>query len=175
MKERVREAVFNLVGPAVAGKYAFDLFAGTGALGLEALSRGAVGATFIERHAPSVRLLKENVAALGLQAQSEVIFGDTFLWRRQWPDWSERATSPWLVLCSPPYDFYCQRTGEMLSLLQELHESAPDESLFVVEADRRFDFQRLDDMGPWDARTYAPAVVGIHEKGRLPRTKSNPD
>ena len=166
MKERVREALFNLVGPAVKGKHTLDLFAGTGALGLEALSRGAATATFIERHAPSVRLLKDNVAALGLQTQAEVIFGDTFLWRRQWPQWSERVTSPWLVLCSPPYDFYCQRTDEMIRLLAELHAAAPPGSLFVVETDRRFDFQLLAEMGPWDARSYPPAVVGIHERRR---------
>jgi 16S rRNA (guanine966-N2)-methyltransferase len=164
MKERVREAVFNLIGPAVAGKHVLDLFAGTGALGLEALSRGAATATFIERHAPSVRLLKENVDALGVETQAEVFFGDAFLWRRQCPEWSERAISPWLVLCSPPYDFYCQRTAEMLGLLGNLHGAAPSGSLFVVESDRRFEFGLLDDLGRWDIRSYPPAVVGIHER-----------
>src|SRR5438105_2010542 len=53
MKDRVREAVFNLLGPSVTGSHAIDLFAGTGALGLEALSRGAARATFIERHFPT--------------------------------------------------------------------------------------------------------------------------
>ena len=53
MKDRVREAVFNLLGPAVVGSHAIDLFAGTGALGLEAISRGAVRATFLERHLPT--------------------------------------------------------------------------------------------------------------------------
>src|SRR5947207_6491605 len=53
MKDRVREAVFNLLGAQVAGTQAIDLFAGTGALGLEALSRGAAQATFIDRHLPT--------------------------------------------------------------------------------------------------------------------------
>src|SRR6478736_322408 len=53
MKDRVREAVFNLLGPQVAGSHAIDLFAGTGALGIEAISRGATKATFIERHLPT--------------------------------------------------------------------------------------------------------------------------
>ena len=161
MKERVRESVFNLVGPAVVGKHAIDLFAGTGALGLEALSRGAVGATFIERHAPSVRLLEENVAALGVREQSEGVFGDAFLWRRLQPDWPRSVTAPRLVLCSPPYDFYCQRTGDMIQLIRQMHEEAPPSSLLVVEADHRFDFNLLADMGSWDVRNYRPAVVGI--------------
>jgi 16S rRNA (guanine966-N2)-methyltransferase len=165
MKDRVREAVFNLVGPAVVGKHAIDLFAGTGALGLEALSRGAAAATFIERHAPSVRLLNDNVVALGVQTRAEVIFGDAFLWRRQQPHWAPQVTSPWLVLCSPPYDFYCQRRAELVDLLRGLHDAAPDESLFLVESDRRFDFCLLEAMGPWDVRCYPPAVVGIHQRG----------
>src|SRR5262249_42961688 len=56
MKDRVREALFNLIGPNVRGMHAIDLFAGTGALGLEAISRGAAGATFIERHYPTAEL-----------------------------------------------------------------------------------------------------------------------
>ena len=64
MKDRVREALFNLVGPSVIGSHAIDLFAGTGALGLEALSRGAARATFIERHYPTADTIKENIASL---------------------------------------------------------------------------------------------------------------
>ena len=57
MKDRVREAVFNLVGPTVVGSYAIDLFAGTGVLGIEAVSRGAASATLIERHFPTARAI----------------------------------------------------------------------------------------------------------------------
>ena len=52
MKHRVREAIFNLISTEAAGRHVIDLFAGTGALGIEALSRGATSATFIERHVP---------------------------------------------------------------------------------------------------------------------------
>ena len=58
MKHRVREAMFNLVGPAVGGMHAVDLFAGTGALALEAISRGAAEATMVERHFPTVRCIE---------------------------------------------------------------------------------------------------------------------
>ncbi len=64
MKDRVREALFNLVGPSVIDAHAIDLFAGTGALGLEALSRGAARATFVERHYPTAATIKENIATL---------------------------------------------------------------------------------------------------------------
>src|SRR3954453_4982920 len=61
MKDRVREAVFNLLGAPVEGSHAIDLFAGTGALGLEAISRGAVRATFIERHVPTAKIIKQTL------------------------------------------------------------------------------------------------------------------
>ena len=64
MKNRVREAMFNLVGPWVKGTYTIDLFAGTGAVGLESVSRGSVGATLVEKHFPTARIFQENVRSL---------------------------------------------------------------------------------------------------------------
>jgi 16S rRNA (guanine966-N2)-methyltransferase len=159
MKDRVREAMFNLLGPAVEGKHALDLFAGTGALGLEALSRGARRATFIEQHGPTAAVLRENVAQLEVAQQCEVVTGNVFLWYRRGPD---LGTDPWLVFCSPPYDFYVTRPAEMRALLTGLIDGAPPQSLFAVESDDRFDFGQLPDAGAWDVRVYAPAVVGVY-------------
>ncbi|MEM1305188.1 MAG: RsmD family RNA methyltransferase, partial [Planctomycetota bacterium] len=63
MKHRVREAIFNLVGADMPGKLAIDLFAGTGAIGLEAISRGAERCLFIEKHVPSAGVVTQNIAA----------------------------------------------------------------------------------------------------------------
>jgi 16S rRNA (guanine966-N2)-methyltransferase len=163
MKDRLREAVFNLVGPAVAGMHAIDLFAGTGALGLEAISRGAAGATLIERHLPTADLIKQNAAALGIAEQVEVLFADAFTWDRihlpkRLP---ELALRPWLVFCSPPYDFYVERQADMLGLIERLIAAAPVDSRFVVEADDRLDFGTLPRAEAWDVREYLPAVVGL--------------
>ena len=184
MKDRVREAVFNLLGPGVKGSHAIDLFAGTGALGLEAISRGAVRATLIERHLPTTRLIEQNAAALGVRGQVEVVFGDAFTWVRRWlagggresiadttnhldqrqPQLTPDPRQPWTIFCSPPYDFYAARQADMLAMLGRLVESGPPGSLFAVEADERFDFRQLPQAGQWDLRTYLPAVVGILRK-----------
>lgn len=182
MKDRVREALFNLLGRAVEGKIAIDLFAGTGALALEALSRGASRAIAVETHRPTVRLIWQNAASLGIErcperlterdqqavsplakqnAYLEVVTGDVFLWARKMPDLGE---SPWIVFCSPPYEFYISRRDDMLGLLNQLIEFAPAESLFAVEADERFDFTLLPAADEWDVRRYPPAVLGIWEK-----------
>jgi 16S rRNA (guanine966-N2)-methyltransferase len=161
MKDRLREAVFNLVGPAIVGKHALDLFAGTGALGLEALSRGADRATLVEQHNPTADIIRQNVALLGADQRAEVVVGNTFIWFRRGPKLGER---PWTVFCSPPYDFYIDRADEMMELLVGLIRAAPAESVFVVEADDRFDFATLPEPQAWDVRSYPPAVVGIFQK-----------
>ena len=161
MKDRVREAVFNLVGPSVQGKHAVDLFAGTGALGLEAISRGAERATLIEQHVPTAAVIRRNVARLEVESLCEVVTANVFFWAGQPP---ELGATPWLVFSSPPYDFYVDRAGEMLDLVGGLIDSAPAESVFVVESDGRFDPAELPDPGAWDVRRYPPAVVAIYRK-----------
>jgi len=161
MKDRLREAIFNLLGPAVRGTHAIDLFAGTGALGLEALSRGATRATLIERHLPTARVVRRNVAELGAEDVAEVVAASVFHWFGEGPD---LGSAPWLVFCSPPYEFYVSRTDEMIRLLQGMISSAPAGSLFAVEADSRFDFALLPHAAAWKVRRYRPAVVGIYRK-----------
>jgi len=180
MKERVRESIFNLVSTECHGKHAIDLFAGTGALGLEAISRGASHATFIEKHIPTARVVEENIASLDLEDRTELLMTSAFLWgKRDLPNAEfglrnaessaeSQSKIPWLVFCSPPYVFFIDRQREMLSLIADLIEHAPPGSIFLVESDERFDFDllpggvRKEKKGPgWDVRTYAPAVVGV--------------
>ena len=177
MKDRVREAVFNLVGPAVNGSHAIDLFAGTGALALEAISRGAASAILIERHYPSSQLIKQNAKAIGVEEKCDVVFGDAFVWAKKQvsspvPNLKPQISNPlspasrWLVFCSPPYEFYVSRLAEMLDLLNGLWLAAPGGSQFVVEADERFDFGLLPEPTLWDVRNYRPTRIGLAEKSR---------
>jgi 16S rRNA (guanine966-N2)-methyltransferase len=161
MKDRVREAVFNLVGPAVAGKHAVDLFAGTGALGLEAISRGALRATFIEQHFPTAALIRKNAAALNIVDRCRVEAANAFIWlQNQTPD----SDTPWLAFCSPPYAFYVERQAEMLSMIQTLLERVPQGSILVVESDKQFDIGLLPAAEEWDIRHYPPAMVAIFRR-----------
>ncbi len=161
MKDRVREVVFNLLGPSIRGKYAVDLFAGTGALGLEAISRGAVGGMFVEQHYPTSRVIEDNIRTLDIESQTQVLAADTFIWMRRHEE-LPRST-PWVVFCSPPYDFYVDRSEEMLRLIAEVVAAAPPESLIVVESDARFDWQQLEEPDTWPLRQFPPAVLGIRE------------
>jgi 16S rRNA (guanine966-N2)-methyltransferase len=172
MKHRTREAIFNLISTACTGRHAIDVFAGTGALGLEALSRGAATATFIEKHVPTARIVEENIRTLGVEDRATIAITSAFLWaKRDLPAGAETADQPWLVFCSPPYAFYTQRKAEMLDLIARIRQHAPADSILVVEAEEPFDFDSIrkvtppDPMsGEWDVRVYAPAIVGIWHK-----------
>lgn len=158
MKDRVREATFNLIGPAVRGTHAIDLFAGTGALGFEAISRGATSATLIERHVPTARVISDNAAQLDLAELTNVVTANSLVWIYQQP---QLPTQPWTVFCSPPFDLYVEERAEMLALIDWACRAAPPGSNIVVEADARFDFHQLPQAERWNVRTYPPAVVGV--------------
>ncbi len=161
MKDRLREAVFNLIAGEIEGKHAIDLFAGTGALGLEAISRGAARATFIERHFPTAALVGQNIERFHLADCARVHCGDAFVWAQR------QTTSPgepWLVFCSPPYAFYTERAAQMQSLLATITERAPPGSIVVVEADERAELALLPEREKWDIRQYPPAVLAIFRK-----------
>ena len=164
MKDRVREAVFNLMGPAIKGMHVIDLFGGTGALAIEAISRGAISATIIEIHLPTATLLKQNLEMLDLLSSCQLCKTDVFYWVKNDAEHPPKD-APWVVFCSPPYDFYVSRQTEMLELLDRLVEFAPAASMFVIESDRQFDMALLPLVAESSRiRSYPPAVVGIFEK-----------
>lgn len=74
--DRLRETLFNVLAPSIAGSRFLDLFAGTGAIGIEALSRGAAEVVFIENHAPAATLIRRNVESLGIDTGVTVLAVD---------------------------------------------------------------------------------------------------
>jgi 16S rRNA (guanine966-N2)-methyltransferase len=97
--DKVREAVFNALSSldAVVDARVVDLYAGSGALGIEALSRGAAHCTFVERDRAAVRAIDENIAVLGLGERSRVVVGDGIA--------SAPPLPADLVFADPPYGF----------------------------------------------------------------------
>ncbi len=94
----MRETLFNWLQPYLAGARCLDLFAGSGALCLEALSRGAAHAVMVERAAPVVAHLREQLERLGATAQAEVVHGEAFVYLRDSP------AQPFdIVFLDPPF------------------------------------------------------------------------
>src|SRR5258707_7176294 len=74
--DMLRETLFNILGPPVDGSRFLDLFAGTGAVGIEAISRGAISAVFVENHSAAIRLIRENLSLLGIKYEARVVAAD---------------------------------------------------------------------------------------------------
>jgi 16S rRNA (guanine966-N2)-methyltransferase len=166
MKDRVRETLFDLVGTRVKGAIALDLFAGSGAIGFEALSRGASRAVFVERHFPTAAALRRSAKALEVTDRADVRSGDVLLWAKKLPTAPAPlpVDAPWLVFISPPWEFFQSRPADVLALLAALERAAPLGSTFVVEADTAFDTGLLPDADAWDIRPIPPAVLCVKER-----------
>ena len=160
MKDRVRESLFDLLGTGVRGALALDLFAGTGALGFEAVSRGAARAILVERHFPTADALRRSARGLGLEDRVEIRTGDVLLWARRLPDLPRDL--PWIVFISPPWEFFAvghERRAELLALIDVVRRAAPAGSRIVVESDTSFAAADLPDPAAWEARPIPPACL----------------
>ena len=97
----VKAAMFNIVGPWIEGAHVLDLFAGSGAIGIEALSRGAAEVTFVDREPRGLAILRQNLDALELKDRAHVVRGDVVRWLESSPEAVGRAG---LVFLDPPYE-----------------------------------------------------------------------
>ena len=160
MKDRVREAAFNLLGPTIKGKRVIDLFAGTGAMAFEAISRGATSAMLVDRRFPNARLIRETAAELKIEDRIDIFSGDTFLWVQRE---MKEVVEPTVIFCCPPYDFYLERWQQLSAMIDGILALVPSGSLMLVESDERFETTQLPDAIEWDVRAYPPAVLSLTE------------
>jgi 16S rRNA (guanine966-N2)-methyltransferase len=98
--DRLRETLFNILGPAVEGALFVDLYAGTGAVGIEALSRGARAAMFVEQHKPAASLILRNLQSLAIEKQAEILTTDAL---RGLERMEARHIHAEFVFLDPPY------------------------------------------------------------------------
>lgn len=130
--DRTREAIFSMIFSRIpiAGIRVVDLFAGSGALGLEALSRGAAQCTFVEQHAAAFKTLSENVHLLNARSQSNLVKSSVEGWLAR-----QKPNAYALILADPPYEYPGLDTLPD-ALLPLLHE----DGLLVLEHDDRHQF-----------------------------------
>jgi 16S rRNA (guanine966-N2)-methyltransferase len=151
--DRVREALFSILGDRVQDARVLDLFAGSGALGLEALSRGAAEATFVDSAAASVAAVKANLEALG--GEAEVHRSDALRFLRAAPG---KARHYDLVLLDPPYRL-AERLGRELS--EVLPAVLAPSALVISESDRRAPLPL--ELPLKDERRYGDTLIRIHD------------
>jgi 16S rRNA (guanine966-N2)-methyltransferase len=151
--EKVRQAIFNIL-PEVEGSRVLDIFAGSGALGIEALSRGAAHATFVDSGKPALEMLRRNLAELGVGGRATVIAQDAVLAAR-------RFTEPFgFVFVDPPY------ASDLASraVLALPRAALADDVRVIIEHDRRHaPPDALGSLLRTDQRRYGDTLVSFFE------------
>ncbi|WP_442506670.1 RsmD family RNA methyltransferase [Novipirellula sp. SH528] len=167
MKDSVRENLFNILGRAVRGAIAFDLFAGTGALAIESLSRGAVEAVAIEQSNRAAGHIRETAKTLDIESKLKVLVGDAFRWSEtllvapEDPD-DPKIGVPWIVFLSPPYVMWEEELEKLNAVISQVLRQAPPGSVLVAETEDTFDATRLPP-GEWDIRVYSNVQLAFIE------------
>lgn len=166
--ERVREAVFNALFSQglIEDARVLDMFAGSGALGLEAVSRGAESAVFIDSSRRAARAIDENIAMLGWEDRTQVITADTMGWLKRQPDGAPRGLATFdLALCDPPYAFdewdtILARTPAAILVIESSKDAARDIERTVAE---------MTTWGVLRSRRYGGTVVTMLERRHSPQ------
>jgi 16S rRNA (guanine966-N2)-methyltransferase len=156
--EKVREAVFNILG-SVEDARVLDVFAGSGALGIEALSRGAAHATFLDAARPALIAIRGNLRELGLEDRATVIAGDAIASLTRAP-----PPAPWrLVFVDPPYR--SELASRAVLALPQAYLTA--DAVIVIEHDRRnAPPDALGTLLRTDQRRYGDTLISFFVRSR---------
>lgn len=163
--DMVRESIFNILGDVVEGRVAYDLFAGTGALGLEALSRGARRAVFVEKDRDNLALIRRNIAHLRFEDRAHAVGSDVYRWGKTL---ASHEDGPIVVFLDPPYRDYERHATRLAGLLQAISAGLAPGSYVVLEAPERVDPALLPTSLEWDIRRYGGTRVAIGERLERP-------
>lgn len=148
----VKEAMFNLVGPAIDGVYVLDLFAGSGAIGIEALSRGAAGVTFVDHEPRGLAILRQNLEVLDLKSLAQVVRADVVRWLESSPDQLKLAG---YVFMDPPYE------DTILDRALKAIDRVVTAATVVVEHSRRQELPALTRLHIDRQRKYGDTMVSV--------------
>lgn len=153
--QAVREALFSILGDAVPERPFFDVFAGTGVIGLEAISRGASETTFVERDFRLIDELERHLKAFGVSDLARIVRADAYRWGERWQPPAGAVN----VYLSPPFPDLERRPDDMLGLVGEVQGRLAPGSVLVLQAEPLEMLDRLPRRGEWDERRYGRNVL----------------
>jgi 16S rRNA (guanine966-N2)-methyltransferase len=153
--QRVRESFFSILGNAIPDRPFVDLFAGTGVVGLEALSRGASAATFVERDNRLGNDIDSHLREFGLTREGQLLRSDVYRWAERWRPPAE----PVNVFISPPFPDLEQRPDDFRRLIETIQAKLPPASILTIQGEDTFDPAVLPDAERWEARKYGRNVL----------------
>ena len=139
--DKIKETLFNMIQFDIPGKNFLDLFAGSGAIGIEALSRGAKSATFVDNNDRAIKVIKENLEHTGLAERASVVKSDASL---SLEALSRKNETYGIVYMDPPYD-----KGLYMPVFERLSKSnlIDDSSIIILEVGLKDDAVGVEDLG----------------------------
>jgi len=152
--DAMRETLFSSLADCVPESRFLDLFAGTGAVGIEALSRGAAYAVFVEQNARAAQVISQNLALTKLGDRAQVVRGDVL---RVLPRLAEQGEPFDLVFADPPYDY--PALENVLRLLWEERLAVASDALIVIQHDRRRDLSVIAE--PRKVKAFGESVLSM--------------
>jgi 16S rRNA (guanine966-N2)-methyltransferase len=151
----VREALFSILGNAVPQRPFYDVFAGTGANGLEALSRGASFVYFVERDFRLAQAIDNHLREFEVVKEAQVIRTDVYRWAGQW----QPPAEPVNIFVSPPFADFERRSEEMLALKTTLERKVANDSVLVIQTERKAGQELWAEFAGWEERRYGRNVL----------------
>jgi 16S rRNA (guanine966-N2)-methyltransferase len=161
--DRVREALFSILEARtdLRGTHVLDLYAGTGALGLEALSRGAATCTFVEQHRPALDALRRNIANLALEPRTRVLRAGVETALRDVLRTDQAFQLPKLIFADPPYADVHPHAVKALESLRTMLPALP-ERIWVLEHAGRSDAPAIEGLALVDSRRYGDTSLALY-------------
>jgi 16S rRNA (guanine(966)-N(2))-methyltransferase RsmD len=165
--QMVREALFSLLGDAVPGRAFYDIFAGTGVVGMEAISRGAESATLVERDFRLLADLDRHLKEFGIADRAQVVRSDVYRWAERW----QPPPRPVTLFLSPPFADFQRRPEAVTELLRLLQQKAAPGSVIVLQGEHDVPID-LPQAPEWEDRRYGRNHLFVWVKAAQPPTNA---
>ncbi len=149
-----RDAIFNTLGEIIEGETFYDIFSGTGAMGLEALSRGAGVANMVEMSKKAQELIKRNIARVRYEKEAKLFPTNAYRWIE-----SHRPTASGIYFLDPPFPEYVDHPQRFTKYLSLLIERVQPGSVIIVESRWKMNPEVLPDIESWYVRRYGETRV----------------
>ena len=160
--DRIRESLFSILSQKIDNALVLDLFAGTGALGLEALSRGAAKSFFIDKSKESIKIINKNIELLNIKDRTEVLLHDASHIGFPTAFFKNRFD---LIFMDPPYnkDLIANILGNV-----DLLNIMGDDSIIIAEHSiHENDFGKISDFDLFDKRSYGETLISFFKKKQV--------
>jgi 16S rRNA (guanine966-N2)-methyltransferase len=158
--QMVREALFSILGNAIPDRLFIDIFAGTGVVGMESLSRGAKAAYFIERDFTLADGVLSHLKKFDLMKKSKLFRTDSYRWVSSF----QAPAEPINIFFSPPFADLQTRPAILLDAVAQLQDKVAPESVIVLQSERGSPLDECAELSDWERRTYGRNVLFLWQK-----------